>query len=125
MKRVLIQDNFASIEHTNSLRDLLKGDLNNNEIDIDFAFCLSQTVHSIPDYNLIISHPHLEGDCCLPMIRVALRNNVMVTLLYKTYLPHGKAIEAVAQSLNLDVLCGTTGKRETYLGAIEKYLLRK
>lgn len=78
MKRVLIQDNFVSLEYISTLKDLLDLDINNNEIGLDFAFCLSEVKDKISSYNLVISHPHLEDDCCLPIVRKALEENIKV-----------------------------------------------
>ncbi|SRR3989344_3126568 len=125
MKRVLLQDNFQSSEYINSLKDLLNEDISNPEIDLDFSFCLDRTTHNLLGYNLIISHPHLESDCCLPVIKKALQNNIKVVLLYKSKRPHGEAIRAIAKSLNLDILYRNGGPREDYQRAIEKYLLEK
>src|SRR3989344_3395807 len=101
MKKVLIQDRFASIEHIESLKDLMTVRVNPELAEIDFAFCLGEFKDRILDYDLIISHPHTDDDCCVPLIENAHQNEIKVVLFYKTERPHGKEIEALAQNHNL------------------------
>ena len=124
IKKVLIQDRFASLEHIYSLKDLLKDDINNDEIELDFVFCLNEFRDEITSYSLILSYPHVDGNCCLPIIEKALRDSIQIVFLYKSKFSHGEKIEAIAQNLDLDIVYSMSGSsREVYFNTIKKYLL--
>ena len=130
MKKVLIQDRFASLEHVKKLRDLLDDRIDPKLVQTDFAFCLEEFKGDILNYNLILSHPHTDehtdDGCCVPLIKTAHRHGIQVVLLYKTKYPHGEEIEAVAQNDNLEIIFRDSGNQwEVYSNAIKKYLLQK
>ena len=127
MKRVLIQDNHESSAYLETLRDLLESRINDDGVELEFAYCLDEPEfrNKIDSYDLIVSHPHVLDDCCVPLIKIALQKGVQVVLFYKASFPHGKGIEALAKTFNLGMVHRRGQFYESYFEAIERYLLRK
>ena len=125
MKKVLIQDRFSTQEHVNSITDLLNDDFKDKQIELDIVFCLRQAKFPIQNYNLIISHPHVFDNCCVPLIEQAVRENVPVVFTYHTKYPYGDEIKAIAQNLGVNMDYNNGNWREIYADIIKKVLYEK
>ncbi len=126
--RVLLQDKSSSLEALDSVRDLVKFELepfiDTDELTIDITRCLSHTDCPIDQYQLIISHPHTaEADnCCVPHICALHEKKIPVILTYKEYSNTDK-INAIAQDLTLEIRLTAFGeRRHVYAECIKAYL---
>ncbi|MFH1310862.1 MAG: hypothetical protein ABIH65_00460 [Nanoarchaeota archaeon] len=123
MKKILIQDRFSTDSHIDSLKNLLELEFKDKQIEFNLVFCLRGAKFPIIDYNLIISHPPIFDNCCVPLIEQAVRKNVPVVFRYHTKYPHGNEIEAIAQNLGMDINYSSSGNwREVYGNIIKKFI---
>jgi hypothetical protein len=101
MKKVLIQDRFASDEHINTLTDLLFWYIKDPDLRIEMVGCLKRAQNPVTDYDLIISHPHVLERCCVPLIEHATREKIPVVLTYKINNEQSKIIKAISENFKL------------------------
>ena len=109
MKKILIQDKSANDAHLDTIRDLTRLRLN-NDFEIETTYCLSKTKFDITQYNLIISHPNVYGDCCIPYILKAKEKNIPIIFTYKMDEPEQK-LQFISDKFNIELRHRNLGSR--------------
>ena len=125
MKKVLIQGRFSNESHIDSIKYLLEDDFKDSNLELDFVFCLRQAKFPITDYNLIISHPHVFDNCCVPLIEEANKKGISIVFIYNGKFPNGERIRAIAENLQIPLSSKSMSQREMYEDLIRKILYKK
>jgi hypothetical protein len=103
MKRILIQNKSQSISALDSLRDLVAWDIEESGLEIEATYCLSETEREITDYSLIICHPHIENQCCIPYVKKANEKKIPIILTYSTRTEETERLEAMSTQLKINL----------------------
>lgn len=101
MKNILIQNKTISLLALDSLSDLLKYDF--RDLGIESTRCLSTTKLSIDQYSLIFCHPHLSGNCCIPLVSQANENKTPIIFTYRVRTEETEILEAMSDTFKIEI----------------------